>query len=60
MKATERLTVTQAAAESGYSPVTVYRALKAGRLRGYRRGNGPWKIERADLAAWLTESPNVA
>jgi excisionase family DNA binding protein len=47
----EVVTARVAAAEKGVHPVSVYRAVKEGRLKGYRSGN-TLLIRRKDLAGW--------
>ena len=47
-------TVQSAIEYSGYSERTILDALRDGTLKGTQRvKNGRWRIERADLDAWL-------
>jgi excisionase family DNA binding protein len=50
--ADEVVTARVAAGEKGVHPVSVYRAIKEGRLKGWRSGN-TILIRRRDLAEWV-------
>jgi excisionase family DNA binding protein len=48
------LTVATAADYSGYGIDTIWEALRAGALRGYRRHErGRWRIAVEDVDAWI-------
>ena len=49
------LTADQVASKLQVCRLTVYRLISAGKLAAYRIGKGAWRIEEADLAAFLTE-----
>lgn len=55
----EELTVTQAAAESGYSTRTIEMKVASGELASVKRG-GRRIVHRADLDAWLAHRHEVA
>jgi excisionase family DNA binding protein len=49
---TEVLTTTEAAEDCNVSVRTIYRAIKAGKLKAYRL-NKDFRIKRDDLRAWF-------
>ena len=52
-------TLDQAAERAGVSRWTVARALKAGRLRGFRDNRGRWRVDPEALDAWAAEQGTV-
>lgn len=53
------LSLTEAAKRAGLSRWPISRALQSGRLRGVRDNRGQWRIEAADLDAWVAEHPRT-
>ncbi len=52
-------TLDQAAERAGVSRWTVARALKSGRLRGFRDNRGRWRVDPEALGAWAAEQGTV-
>ena len=55
MAETELMTIDEAARYLKVCRKTLYRWLRAGRLKGYRVGR-QWRLRRADLDRWLEEN----
>jgi excisionase family DNA binding protein len=53
------LSIKEAAARSGFSTKTLYRAIAAGELRA-KKVRSRWRIAVHDLEAWLLPRPTVA
>lgn len=50
------MTVAEVAAESGYHPETVYRALARRELVGFKQGRGRnarWRVPRDEFLRWM-------
>jgi len=52
-------TLNQAAKRAGVSRWTIARALKAGRLQGFRDNHGRWRVDPEALETWASEQGTV-
>jgi len=55
----DELALTDAAVVSGYSVITLRKAIRAKELTAVR-GLKEWRVRRGDLRAWMNSKPNVS